>query len=139
PCGQLEGFETDLLYGPAFPTHTFAISPTLSIGNNLQVFALADASYGRWIADINTQYAGVYRNTKPARLRTDPLYIASYGGIADERYQGRIPAEYWKLRELGARYNLPESLVRRFGGDRASLSVTGRDLWFLWKRTEHDL
>ncbi|MQA91332.1 MAG: SusC/RagA family TonB-linked outer membrane protein [Gemmatimonas sp.] len=138
PCSDLQGFETSLLYGPAYPTYNFAIAPTLTLFNDLQLFALADGEYGRWVADVNTQYAGVYRNTRAAQLRTDPLYLAG-NAVGDERYLGRVPADHWKLREVGARYNLPQSLVQRMGADRASISFSGRDLLMLWQKSKTDL
>ena len=54
--------------------------------------------------------------------------------VSVERTSGALQ----KLRELGMRYQLPQSLL---GGavDRASISVTGRDLFMLWQKNDTDL
>ena len=44
--------------------------------------------------------------------------------------------DFWKLREIGLRYNLPESLTQRIGADRASLAFSGRELGILWRAQE---
>jgi hypothetical protein len=41
-----------------------------------------------------------------------------------------------KLRELGLRYNLPESLVGRLSADRATLSLSARNMFILWREQE---
>jgi hypothetical protein len=59
--------------------------------------------------------------------------------VDDDRYQGRFDASFWRLREISARYQLPSSLVSRTGADRASVSLSARNLWFLWRRQKEDL
>jgi hypothetical protein len=68
------------------------------------------------------------------------VFEAAEGSPAfnDERYQGRVQADFWKARELGLRYNLPQNLVQRMGADRASLSVSARNLFVLWNGSETD-
>jgi hypothetical protein len=40
---------------------------------------------------------------------------------------------FWKLRELGARVTLPESLISNIGSDRGSISISANNLWSLWQ------
>jgi hypothetical protein len=134
--------EQGLLLGPSYPTYTFSVAPTLTLFQDLQVFAMVQGQYGRWTANVDAQFAcGTYRSCYEAVVRTDPLFLAgnNAGPIADDRYQGRFPAEFWKVRQLGARYNLPESLLARVGADRASLSVSANNMWVLWQKTKTDL
>jgi hypothetical protein len=130
----------NLLYGIEYPTYTFNVAPTVTLFNNLQIFANAEGQYGRWQYNIETAYGNIYRNTLASWLKDDPIYLAGslFGPQPDRRYYGMVSADYWKLRELGMRYQLPQSLL---GGavDRASISVTGRDLFMLWQRTDVDL
>jgi hypothetical protein len=134
--------DAGLLLGPAYPNYTFSVSPTLTLFQDLQFFAVAQGQYGRWIASVDAQYAcGIYRNCFAAVLRNDPLFLAGNlsGAYGDDRYQGRFPADFWKVRQLGVRYTLPENLISRIGADRASLSVSANNMFMLWQKTRTDL
>jgi hypothetical protein len=43
-------------------------------------------------------------------------------------------SDFWKLREVGARYELPEAVAAHFGASRASIGFSGRELATLWWR-----
>jgi TonB-linked SusC/RagA family outer membrane protein len=134
--------DAGLLLGPAYPNYTFSISPTLTLFTDLQIFAVAQGQYGRWIASVDAQYAcGIYRSCYNAVVRNNPLFLAGNlsGAYGDDRYQGRFPSDHWKLRQLGLRYNLPESLTGRIGADRASFSVSANNMFRLWQKVETDL
>jgi len=128
-----------LLTGPNFSPWTWSVNGTLTWGS-LQVFGLVDAEHGRWLNpfDITCRhdYCG-FPNSRDSMLGTDPLFVASsrYWAVypTDRRYAFDIDASYIRLREVGARYTLPESLVARAGADRASLSIAARNLWYLWR------
>ncbi len=138
PCSEYS--DAGLLLGPAFPNYSFAVGPTLTIGNSLQVFALAEGQFGRWIASTDANYAcRFYFNCLANVLKDDPMFRAGISNFIDDRYNGRYSADFWKLRQLGVRYTIPQSLVGRFGADRASISVSGNNLVTLWQRTKTDL
>jgi hypothetical protein len=129
-----------ILVGTAYPTYSFAVSPTLTLFNDLQVFAVAEGQYGRWIGSTDANYAcRFYRSCRKAVERTDPLFLAGTSSYLDDFYNGRFPADFWRLRQIGARYNLPQDLVGRIGADRASVSVSGSNLFMLWQKADTDL
>ncbi len=131
-----------ILLGPSYPNYTFAVSPTLTVLNgNLQVFALAEGQFGRWIGSTDAQFACVtYFNCKANVVDSDPMFIAAISAQSrDERYIGRYPADFWKLRQIGVRYNIPNAVVTRFGADRASITVSGNNIMTLWQKTKTDL
>ena len=138
PCQTLSS--QNILMGPAFFTYTFSVAPTLSMLNNsLQIFALAEGKYGKTGTANDVQWGFIYNNSRVSRAEDDPLWVAmdrmaSFYG--DNRSKGLFDADFWKLREIGARYQLPESLIGRVGMDRASLSVSGRNLFTLWRAQE---
>lgn len=137
PCSEYDG--PGILLGPSYPNYSFTVAPTVTLYQNLQLFALAEGRYGRWSASVDAQFAcGVYRSCRQALLRDDPLFVAGTTLYDDDRYQGRFPADFWKLRRIGLRYTLPESLVTRFGADRASFSLSGSNLFMIWQKTETD-
>jgi TonB-linked SusC/RagA family outer membrane protein len=140
PCSAYQ--DDGLLLGPSYPNYTFRVSPTLTLFQDLQIFALAEGQYGRWIASVDAQYAcGIYRNCLANVVRNDPLFLAGNlsGAFGDDRYQGRFPADFWKLRQVGMRYSLPRDLVARLGADRASFSVSANNLWMIWQKVKTDL
>jgi hypothetical protein len=62
-------------------------------------------------------------------------------GSVGDRYrsyvtQGFFEGDFWKLRELGLRYAVPESLAQMIGAERASLSVSAREVAILWQKQE---
>jgi TonB-linked SusC/RagA family outer membrane protein len=140
PCSSFS--EDGLLLGPAYSNYSISVAPTLTLFNDLQLFALAEGQYGRWIAQIEANYAcGFFRNCLKAIQNNDPVWIAGklFGPYPDDRYQARYPADFWRLRQLGFRYNLPESIVGRIGADRAAFSFSVNNLFLLYQRVDKDL
>jgi TonB-linked SusC/RagA family outer membrane protein len=128
-----------ILLGTAYPKYSFSVGPTVTLFQDLQVFALAEGQYGRWIASTDANYAcRFYRNCLAAVERTNAAFLAGTGAYYDDTYNGRFAADFWRLRQLGARYNLPQNIVSRIGADRASLSVSGNNLFILWQNTTVD-
>jgi hypothetical protein len=128
--------------GPAYPNYSFHVAPTLTLFNDLQIFALAEGQYGKWVASVDAQYAcGIYRNCLKAVERTDPLFLAGNlsGPYDDDRYQGRFLGDFWTLRQLGARYSFPQTIAQTLGADRMSLSVSASNLFRLWQANDTDL
>src|SRR5690606_6475444 len=134
PCLAIP--DRDIFVGRAFATHTFSVSPRLGLLNNqLQLFALAEGQYGRTNVDNAHSWAHFYNNSKVSRLENDPVWVVGdqMNGTANDHGKGIYDAAFWKLRELGARYNLPDALVRRTGADRASLALSARNVWTIWR------
>ena len=120
-----------LLYGRGFYTYRFSVTPTFSLFENaLSIHVMADGAYGK--KSQNTRDAGArYNNYYQSRCECDPFWVAGdrYG---TGQVWGFHNAGFWKLREIGARYSLPASLAGRVGAERASLSVSARELANLW-------
>ena len=119
--------------GPAFFTYRFSVSPSVSLMNNaLRIHVLADGAYGKIGLDGTQEWGHRYNNSFDSRCECDPTWVAGdrYGSMST---WGNFDADFWKLREVGVRYNLPESLTRRFGAERAAVSLSGRELAVLWR------
>ena len=131
PCTTIPN--QNVVVGPAFATHTFSVAPRVSFfDDRLQVFALAEGQYGRWRDANDKEFSHVYGNSKISRLQNDPAWVYGYA-VGDDTKRSLFDADFWKLRELGVRYTLPASFVRRIGADRASLALSGRNLWTIWQ------
>jgi hypothetical protein len=135
-----------MMIGRGFAPFSYTVSPSFRFLNNtLEFTALLQGQYGRWFAEgdaasrtNNGALGGLQANSRAAQVMTDPMWLVGQI-VDDDRYQGRFDASFWRLREISARYQLPSSLVSRTGADRASVSLSARNLWFLWRRQKEDL
>lgn len=137
PCSEVR--DKELILGTLYPQYTWTISPSVTLGN-LQLFAMVNGEFATW------NESGTIRNriqSYPSNLKTfqadDPVYVA---GVMNNDPRDRTLAHYydaafWKLREVGLQFTIPERLVTRMGADNASFSVVGRNLWTIWQRTTH--
>ena len=146
PCSVSDAADKDLFAAPAFPTYTWSIAPTIRLmQNQLELFALAEGSYGKWGADLDTGNRGTSRtdvfvtasNSRQSSIFTDGDWYGARQAL-DERYIGRFSSDFWKLRELGARYQIPQSALSSLGIDRASLSLSATNIWMMWRRQWRD-
>lgn len=140
PCANVR--DHSILSGPTFSPWHWSVNSTFT-WRDLQVFGLVDAETGRWLNDFDIScrhdYCG-FPNSRASMVRDDPLFVNSsvfwYAFPTDRRQAFSYDASYVRLRELGLRYTLPQSLVDRIRADRASLVVSARNLWYLWKKQE---
>ncbi|HSH74669.1 MAG TPA: TonB-dependent receptor [Longimicrobiales bacterium] len=136
-CGAIP--DPWLYAGRGFSTHTLSLAPRVSLlDNQLQLFALAEGQYGRTSADNGHAWGHIYNNSAVSRAEDDPWWVAYDRAVSTSCAWDKClyDADFWKLRELGMRYNLPQSLVGRTGAQRASIAVSARNLWTLWRAQE---
>jgi TonB-linked SusC/RagA family outer membrane protein len=122
--------------GRGFSTHTYTVAPRVSLlQGELQIFALAEGQYGRIRTEDGHAWGHHYNNSQDARVQDDPVWAASriLNGTGTQWTTNLYDADFWKLRELGLRYNLPTSWVARTGAERASLSFSARNLITIWQ------
>jgi TonB-linked SusC/RagA family outer membrane protein len=142
PCMDPRALNHHLVLGTVFPQYTWAFDGSVTVRNNLQVFTLVEGEFGRWNSDTNAycQHTPCYPNVRDALLLDDPVYVEGVLNFSRFPFNGhdfiRYDAAFWKMRELGARYQLPDNMVRRTGADRASLAVSARNPWTIWQRTK---
>ena len=131
-CGDIPN--VNLLVGPAFAPHTFTIAPRISLLNNtLQIFALAEGQYGRTNRDDLTDWGHHrFHNSIVSRLEDDPVWFYA-DEIGDDTRKRLYDGDFWRLRELGARYNIPQSWIERTGASQASIAFSARNLWTLYR------
>ena len=130
-CLQVPG---RFFQGRAFDTYKWSINPTVNLMNTLALHVLVEGAYGRFqSSNQGCGQMGCYSNDYYSRDQSDPMYVyASRRGSWGDQYQ----ADFWKLREVGARWNLPESVASRVGAASASLAVSARELWIIWQAQE---
>src|SRR5690606_16934299 len=125
----------DVYYGRDFFNYQFAIAPSVALFNNtLSLHASVDGPFGRFGSDERGE--GIrYGNGYMERCYCDPVWVSqryyndrAYGGIADNSFV--------KFREVGARYELPGIVLEKLGADRASVTVSGRELALLYREDD---
>ena len=131
PCASIPNQQINL--GPNFFPYTFRVAPRVSLfGNALQLTAMAEGKYGKWTDENGMEWGHRYANSLASRLLDDPVF--SYGmAIGSNSVRRLYLNDFWKLREISARYTLPESMVARFGVERASIAVSARNLFILYR------
>ena len=137
PCADIG---TDpILIGPEFYTYIFSIAPTVSLlDNSLQVFAMAQGQFGRTASENAAEWGHIYNNTRISQLENNALWqAADRGRFTDNRTKRYYDGDFWKLRELGARYRLPASLIGVTGAESMSLAVSARNVFTLWQAQTH--
>ena len=104
----------------------------------MQLRALFDGAYGKY-----NNHSSSYANSYPGRCQCDLMFEAGRGFGAYRRgptsNNSNYLADFWKLREIGLNLILPESLTSRIGAERASLSLSGREIARLWQAQDEIL
>jgi TonB-linked SusC/RagA family outer membrane protein len=128
-----------VLWGPRFYTHQASLSPNVSLfDNTLRLHVLVDGAWGMWHVDGGVGSGDQYNNTYYSRTENDPKYVAT--NRCGTCYSGQVnqfDADYVKLRELGATYDLPEWMAAMISAQRASLAFSMREVATLWAAQEH--
>jgi hypothetical protein len=131
PCAQAPFH----YYGRPDPGITGSVTNLLNIGSSLTFSALwmvvADSrrfNTTEWYRDNTQRNSMAYQQYALGTL--DPIVAASMT-TADVEYRYFERDDFVKLREASVSYSLPSSMVTRFGASRASVMVTGRNL-FTW-------
>jgi TonB-dependent SusC/RagA subfamily outer membrane receptor len=119
--------------GPAYATHTISVAPRLRFFNDrLHVFALAEGQYGRWGDAADKEWTHRFFSTKVARLQDDAAWV--YGrSVNDDTTLFLYDASFWRMREIGVRYELPGDLIGLVGVQQASISFSARNRWIIWQ------
>ena len=122
-----------LYFGTPTPKYSGAISTTLTLWNRLQIFGLVDFKTGHHLFNANefvrcTFVKVCWENAHPTEA--DPILLAAtyisgdFSAVSPFIEKGR----YAKLRELSLAYTPPESWVRGFGAERATITLAARNL-----------
>ena len=150
--GLFDASERQFTGGFPTPDKTGGINTTLSVANDLTIYALADWAGGHEVFDWGSVWAsfnGVYRRELvrcgtgdgaaegcayafPVQYNRDGTERGKYSQ-SNARNAFVYDGDYFKLREVSVRYTLPESFAERINASRATVYAAGRNLW-IWSR-----
>lgn len=122
-----------IYFGSPTPTHNGAFSTTVTLWDRLRLHGMVDFKGGHKLFNTNaflrcTLLSVCDVNVNPQGA--DPILIAATQISGD--FSAVSPflesGNYAKLREISASYTLPDTWASRFGAQRASLMIAGRNL-----------
>jgi TonB-linked SusC/RagA family outer membrane protein len=137
--GEYTVGDTAVFRGPAIPTREFGLRTGLSFFRNLfNLAALFDYRGGHWIENGTDSFRCgggiIYCQAliDPAAPLEDQANAAAYtygdpNGFTEWGFFE--PAWFIKLRELSLTINAPDRIARMLGASRASVTLSGRNLW----------
>lgn len=118
--------------GPSQPTREASLTNTFTVMNNLQLYTFVDYKGGHYLYNMVQRARdadGVsWEVNNPDR---DPQDYATRISGSDIAYIQK--ADFLRLREVSATYNVPSRFTGRFRTDNLSLSLAGRNL-ALWSK-----
>ena len=119
--------------GSSIPTKDFSANTSVTLFNRVRISALMDYRGGHKLWNLTESFRCGFAICEgfndpnaplPEQARAIAAALASPSTDA-----GHIEdASFWKLREVGATLFIPEEWLGNIGADRASLTLTGRNL-----------
>ncbi|MBA3496502.1 MAG: SusC/RagA family TonB-linked outer membrane protein [Gemmatimonadales bacterium] len=137
--GEYEIGDTAVYRGSALPTRELGVRSGFSFFRNLlNLVALFDYRGGHYVENSTDSFRcnggiiycrGLVDPTAPLDIQTNAA-AATYGDDDGVTEWGFFePGWFIKLRELSLTFNAPERIARALGTSRASLTLSGRNLW----------
>jgi TonB-linked SusC/RagA family outer membrane protein len=131
PIGTFTGTPAPrVFWGHTQPTWQQGFNTTVTLWDNLRLFARVDGNGGNWQSDTEIRALHNQGSTKAVIEQNDP-FLQVYRQIeadAPSTYQ----AGFLKLRELSASYTFKSRLLQKIGASAGSVTLAGRNLSMLW-------
>lgn len=135
PIGTYTGTAAPRVYwGHSQPTWQQGYNTTVTLWDNLRLYARVDGNGGHWQSDTEIRALHNQGSTKAVILQNDP-FLQTYRQIeadAPSTYQ----AGFLRLRELSAAYTLKPSFAQRVGASAGSVTLAARNVSMLWTAQE---
>jgi len=131
PIGTFTGTPAPrVFWGHTQPTWQQGFNTTLTLWDNLRLYARVDGNGGHWQSDTEIRALHNQGSTKAVIEQNDP-FLQVYRQI-DTDAASTYQAGFLRLRELSASYTLKSSLTQKIGASGGSVTIAGRNLSMLW-------
>jgi len=143
PCDP-NSTRDDVFRGSRDPEWLGSVFTSFSVSENLRFFANVDWKSGFVMQSttIGATHSSLFNtlamNGFPQEgILPDPIvrYGVNLGGSWNRQY-GVFPGGFARLRQISVQYTLPPSFANRIGASRASVTLAGNNLWYLWQQTD---
>ena len=130
PCADAP----QVFWGQPLPVWEGAVSATLSLFRNVQLYGLVDFIGGQTFENGDVMHSSItFRQTRAILERTDPILLGYQSlGSLGRRQVGIIDGDWAKLRTVSAVFTFPQSWAERMQASRVTLTVTADNLLTLW-------
>jgi hypothetical protein len=125
--------------GATVPTRELTFNTTVTLFENIRLFGNFEYAGGHVMVDGITAAAHMFfRNTKAIHERTDPILLGyeALGAIGSNQ-PGLFDASQLTLRNVSVSYTLPQIWSARIGADRLNVTLSGENLWKVWRAQTH--
>ncbi len=128
-------YENEVYVGPQLPTREIAFSNTFTVMGNLRIFAQVDYKGGnyQWCAICSIRNRIDRNSWEVNNPDADPAEVAVWRSRQTKTHI--FPADFVKLREVALSYTLPGAVTSSFGAERATVTLSGRNIW-MWTKYE---
>lgn len=119
--------------GPSVPTREVGFSTTITLFQNVELFALADYKGGHYqfnVKDWRRDRSGVSWETANPEADPDEVLVRQFAAQTELHVQR---ADFVKLRDVSVRLFFPSNWTSQIGLSRGSLTVSGHNL-AIWTR-----
>lgn len=132
PCDQAP----EIYRGTPVPSTTASVNATLTLFGNLELYGQADYQGGATVIDGQIALPHLFAlNSRAILERTDPILLGLESlGSEGMNQAGLIDASFVRLRRVAATYRLPPELAAMFSADQASLTLSARNVAWLWQK-----
>jgi TonB-dependent starch-binding outer membrane protein SusC len=134
-------FGDSMFIGPSTPTRQIGFSNTVTLFQNVQLYALLDYAGGHYLFNVpDWRRAFLGLSWDVANPDADPrdvaLMRAGFGGASPNTVPEPWiqPADFLKLRDVSLSYLIPSRFTGRAGIDQTRLMIAGHNLSTLWTR-----
>ena len=131
--GVTVDYDNEEYVGPQLPTREIAFSNTFTLMGNLRVFAQFDYKGGhhQWCAICSIRNRIDRNSWEVNNPNADPVEVLVWRSRQTKTHL--FPADFLKFREVALSYTLPANLSNAFGADRATVTLSGRNIW-MWTK-----
>jgi TonB-linked SusC/RagA family outer membrane protein len=131
--GVTVDYDNEEYVGPQLPTREIAFSNTFTLMGNLRVFAQFDYKGGhhQWCAICSIRNRIDRNSWEVNNPDADPVEVLVWRSRQTKTHL--FPADFLKFREVALSYTLPTNLSNAFRADRATVTLSGRNIW-MWTK-----
>ena len=131
--GVTVDYDNEVYVGPQLPTREIAFSNTFTLMGNLRVFAQFDYKGGhhQWCAICSIRNRIDRNSWEVNNPDADPVEVLVWRSRQTKTHL--FPADFLKFREVALSYTLPTNLSNAFRADRATVTLSGRNIW-MWTK-----
>jgi TonB-linked SusC/RagA family outer membrane protein len=130
PCADAH----QVLWGHSQPTWQFGVGSGFTLRDRVKLYARVEGVGGHWQSNTEVRAQHNLGLSKPVLERIDPMLMA-YRSIENDA-TGMYRADFLRLREVSASYNLTDALAGRLGARGGMVSVGMRNVMMLWTKEE---